>query len=217
MADRSGGKRPVGDPAARGGYRVAVTMPSELPEGPLAEWIDLVGEPVEAASLPGRDRGAGGQGAEPAGRAVVASAPTLEPGRAETLRIAIHGGVHGRLELHSRKLLGANLLLLGTLRQGQAVHETVLVKLNDDRRLLTIRRIETDPPFLQASLAPYQAGADRLGLYRIDVKLPADSPSCAFTAPHRGRIRLGTDHPRLPLIELKVDFCIVAPDKGASG
>jgi hypothetical protein len=119
--------------------------------------------------------------------------------------------VHGRLELHNPKLLGTNVLLMGTVREGQPAHETVFLKLNDDRQQLTIRRIETEPPFLQARLAPLSDASDRLGLYRIDVDLPADAPSCAYTAPHRGRIRLRTDHPRLPVIELKVDFCIVEP------
>jgi hypothetical protein len=100
---------------------------------------------------------------------------------------------------------------MGTVREGQAARETVFLKLNDDRRRLSVRRIETEPPFLRASLAPFRDGADRLGLYRIDVDLPPDAPPCDFTAPHRGRIRLATDHPRLPWIELKVDFCIMAP------
>ena len=210
-------KGQCGDPAARCGYRVAVTMPSELPEGPLAEWIELVGQPAKGQESGGRDRGMGGQGEVLAGGGAGPAALVPAPGSAGSLRFPIHGSVHGRLELHSPKLLGGNLLLLGTLRQGQAVHETVLVKLNDDRRQLSVRRIETDPPFLHASLAPHHAGADRIGLYRIDVKLAADSPSLRLSAPHRGRIRLGTDHPRLPLIELKVDFCIVATGKGASG
>ena len=103
----------------------------------------------------------------------------------------------------------------GPSAKGQPAHETIFLKLNDNRRQLSVRRIETEPAFLRASLAPYRAEADRAGLYRIDLELPADSPSCAFTAPHRGWVRLRTDHPRLPLIEVKVDFCIVAPpEKG---
>jgi hypothetical protein len=200
------------DTAAGGGYRVVVTMPPDLPEGPLAEWIEVAGAPAAAASgRPAPIAAARRASAPPRaknGEADLRSAGSQEP---ETLRIPIHGSVHGRLELHSPKLIGANLVLLGTLRQGQAAHETVFVKINDDRRQLSARRIETEPAFLQASFAPYRPGANRIGLYRIDLELPADAPSCAFTAPHRGWIRLRTDHPRLPLIELKVDFCIVAP------
>ena len=194
--------------ALRSGYRVAVTMPPDLPEGPLAEWIELVG--ASHGGNGDRTQGAGGKG-----HGVVVSGPGSASEAPETLRIPIHGSVHGRLELHSPKLLGTNLLLWGTLREGQPAHETIFLKLNDDRRQLSVRRIETEPAFLRASLAPYRAEADRAGFYRIDLELPADSPSSAFTAPHRGWVRLRTDHPRLPLIEVKVDFCIVARLKRA--
>jgi hypothetical protein len=39
--------------------------------------------------------------------------------------------------------------------------------------------------------------------------VPADAPSCAFTGAHLGVVRLHTDHPRLPVVELWVDFCVV--------
>jgi hypothetical protein len=199
----------LGDPAARSGYRVAVTLPQDLPEGPLAEWIELVGTPEGRVEGSGdRDHGSAGSVRGTSARESAPLAPGPSP--PETLRIPIHGSVHGRLEMHSPKLVGQNLLLLGALRQSRAAHETVFVKINDDRHELAARRIETQPPFLQARFAPYRAGADRLGLYRIDLEIPADAPSCAFTSPHRGWIRLRTDHPRLSLIELRVDFCIVA-------
>jgi hypothetical protein len=180
------GKERFGASATRGGYRVVVTLPPELPEGRIDEWVDLVGAPDNSAKKE--------KNAEP-----------------ETLRIPIHGGVHGRMEFINAKIDGGVVLRLGTLAEGQAVHETILLKINDERRQLAVERIETEPKVLRAKVSPYHAGPNRAGLYRIELEIPADAPPCVYTSQY-GLIRLRTDHPRLPVIELKVDFAIVAAE-----
>jgi hypothetical protein len=96
------------------------------------------------------------------------------------------------------------------LEQGNRIRETLLMKVNDPDRRLAAERIETEPAFLHARLVPYSGGSMHAGLYRIEVEIPSDAPSGAFTGAHRGVIRLRTDHPRLPVIELKVDFILAA-------
>jgi len=86
----------------------------------------------------------------------------------------------------------------------------LLMKVNDPERRLVAERVEAEPKFLHARLVPYAGGSKPIGLYRIEVEIPTDAPSCAFTGAHCGVIRLRTDHPRLPVIELKVDF-VLAP------
>ena len=84
------------------------------------------------------------------------------------------------------------------------------MKVSDQRRRLTAERIETEPAFLHARLTPYAAGSRDVGLYRLEVEIPGDAPSCAYTGEHRGVVRLRTDHPRLRTIELQVDFVLAA-------
>lgn len=167
---------------ARGGYRVAITMPPGMADGPFSEWIEFAAKPTEAGE----------------------SVPPL--------RLKIQGRLDGRLTFHGAKITAGELLQLGSLRQGEPVHESVMMKVNDERRKLVVTQIETKPEFLRAKLAPYANGLEEKGLYRIEVEIPSDAPAGAFTGKRVGLVRLKTDHPRLPTIELKVDFVV-----GASG
>jgi hypothetical protein len=193
---------------ARHGYRVVVTLPPEMAEGHFAEWIKFAargkGEekclanclPVDWQQL---KAGPGG--------------PALLPGPVSGLaacRLEVQGRVNGRLTFYSPKLVDRNVLQLGTRPRGQRVHETLIMKVNDERHRLTAAHIETEPAFLRARLTPYASGPKEIGLYRLEVEIPGDAPSCAYTGEHRGVVRLRTDHPRLPVIELQVDFILAA-------
>jgi hypothetical protein len=89
------------------------------------------------------------------------------------------------------------------------------MKLSDERRRLGIQQIETEPAFLHARLVPYAGGPNGAGLYRLEVEIPGDAPACACTGPHRGQVRLRTDHPRLRTIDLQVDF-VLTTESGAA-
>jgi hypothetical protein len=178
---------------ALGGYRVFVMLPPDMPEGRLAEWIDFAAKPT------------GGNSSRHTPCAV--SDGGLSDG-AFHFRLEIQGRVAGRLEFFGPKVVERNVLRLGALRQGEPVRATVLMKINDPRRRLTVERIETDPAFLKARLVPYASGSKQIGLYRLDVEVPADAPMGAFLGTDAGVIRIRTDHPRLPTIELRVDFAV---------
>ena len=195
-------KEQFGTSATRGGYRVVVMLPPDLPEGRVEEWVDLVGEPETAAS---------GSQVKTGIRHSDIAEKTEKKSEPETLRIPIYGNVHGRSEFINTKIDAGTLLRLGTIAQGQAVHETILLKINDEHRQISVERIETEPKFLRTIFSPYRAGPNRAGLYRIELDIPADAPTCVFRSPY-GLIRLRTDHPRLPVIDLKVDFGIAAAE-----
>jgi hypothetical protein len=164
---------------ATGGCRIFVTLPPDMAEGRFVEWIDFAAVPSAAlGDAPPRHR-------------------STPPEPACCFRLEIRGRVAGRLEFFGPKIVGSNVLRLGSLRQGEPVRDIVLMKINDPCRRLCVARIETDPAFLRARLAPYASGSKQSGLYRIEVEIPADAPSCAFLVGHCGVIRLRTDHPRL--------------------
>ena len=131
-------------------------------------------------------------------------------------RLEIQGRVNGRLTFYSPKIVDRNVLQLGMRPQGQRIHEILVMKVNDPCHRLTATHIETEPAFLQARLASYAGGPKDLGLYRLEVEIPGDAPSCAHTGEHRGVVRLRTDHPRLRVIELQVDFVLAADNEGAA-
>ena len=98
---------------------------------------------------------------------------------------------------------------LGALSAGQSVQETLLLKVNDDCRLLTVKQVETRPDFLRAHVVPFRSGSEQYGLYRVEVEM-RDAPPCNFSGDQIGLIRLKTDHPRLKTIDLWVDFSVVS-------
>jgi hypothetical protein len=168
---------------AQCGYRVEITMPEVMPEGRFLDWIEFVGKPSDAQKNAG-----------------------------QAVQVDIQGSVNGRLVFYGAKIQNDRVLLLGTLEQGHRVRETVVLKINDPRRQLHVEHIETEPAFLQAKLLSYADAAKNNGLYRLEIEIPSDSPSCARMGEHPGVVRLKTDHPRLPVIELLVNFSLVAAD-----
>jgi len=143
-----------------------------------------------------------------------AAKPVAGKGEA-ACRLEIQGRVEGRLEFFGPKIVGRNVLRLGSLQQGEPARETVLMKINDQRRQLAVEQIEVEPAFLRARIVPYAAGPKPIGLYRVEVAIPADAPSGAFLGTHCGIVRLKTDHPRLPIIELRVDFAVAGRSENA--
>jgi hypothetical protein len=164
---------------ARGGYRVEVTLPLDMADGRFTEWIELSANPIDSSEKP------------------------------RTLRLEINGKIEGRLAIFGSKIDSEQILHLGVLSEGDSVREKVLMKVNDQRRSLTVSQIEAEPEFMRVHVSPFQGESAKVGLYRIEVEIPHDAPSCNYMGTHTGVIKLKTDHPRLPVIELKVDFAVV--------
>jgi hypothetical protein len=162
---------------ALSGYRLHVTLPAGLQAGEF--WHEL--------SLP--------------------ITPADESAKARTFRLDIAGTVLSRISIFGPKLDARKIVRLGTIPQGQGVHERLTMKVRDDHRRLVIRRVETEPDFLCVRVAPFDAEREELGLYRIELEVPPDAPaSDYFTEP--GEIRIVSDHPKLPVLSLSVAFAV---------
>ncbi len=126
------------------------------------------------------------------------------------LELQIQGSVDGRVTLFGPKVDEHGVLRLGVLQRGEGVRQTMVMKVSDPHPVLAVRRVETEPEFLHVGVHAYPGSAASVGLYRIEVEIPCQAPACNCMGDRAGVIRLRTDHPRLPLIEWKVDFAKVA-------
>ena len=87
------------------------------------------------------------------------------------------------------------------------------MKVRDENRQLTVRHIEADPEFLRVKVTAYKSESPQLGLYRMEIEVPPDAPSCARMGERMGEIRLQTDHPRLPNLQLKVELAVLSGEQ----
>jgi hypothetical protein len=173
------GKAHVGALEALSAYRAEITLPADMPDGPFTHWITLSGQPAGSAEPP------------------------------REIQVELKGRVNGRVTIHGAKVDTNQVLHLGPIGVKQDLRESLIVKVHDDRRILTVRKIETAPGFLHARLLSPDDHLAKIGVYRLEVAIPAGAPVCDYMGRRAAVVRLYTDHPKLPVIELKVEFTIV--------
>jgi hypothetical protein len=164
---------------ARSGYCLAVTLPPDMEYGEFKERLELVAAPTDAEERPRK------------------------------LQLEIQGKIEGRLTFCGAKVDSDQVLRLGTIVEGENVKEIILMKVNDRRQSLSVEHIETEPEFMRVQVFPLASEPAKVGLYRIEVEIPSNARPCDYMGAHAGAIRIKTDHPRLPVIGLKVSFAVV--------
>jgi hypothetical protein len=168
---------------AKCGFRVKATLPPAMPDG------RIVGDFEFDVRPDGAER--------------------------QSFHLDVQGAVDGHLSFFGRTVAtlpdGSTALFLRSLTAGEATHESIVLKINTEPKTLAIERIDTEPTFLHARIAAVGDGSGHRGVYRLEIEIPRDSPYCSFLdKEHAGVIRIVTDHPRFPTIELKVLFAVVA-------
>lgn len=169
--------------ASRGacaGYWCEVSLPPVADRGSVAEWLEF-------AATSGESLGA-----------------------ARALRVSVNGNVVGRLTVSGDRLDALGTLHVGSLRPGQGARERLTLKVRDELPDLVIRRIETKPEFLRVRVEPLTPDSARVGLYRIDVEVPADAPPCVYQGTSLGEIRIVTERPKQAEVRLKVAFAVAS-------
>jgi hypothetical protein len=159
------------------GYRLEVTVPTDLPNGGFWEHLQVIARADDAACA------------------------------SRTLDLDVTGSVLGRITIDGPRLSGL-VLQLGALQQREGTHERLTMKVRDNHRQLAIQRVETVPSFLQARVAAPNSEAGKLGLYLIDVEVPANAPTGSFLGDKKGAIRIFSDHPKYPVLTLEVAFAV---------
>jgi hypothetical protein len=164
---------------ARSGYCLAVTLPPDMEYGEFKERLELVATPADAKERPHK------------------------------LQLEIQGKVEGRLTFFGAKVDSDQVLRLGALSAGESAKEIILMNVNDQDKSLSVEHIETEPEFMRVQVFPLASEPAKVGLYRIEVEIPGNARPCDYMGVHAGVIRIKTDHPRLPVIGLKVSFAVV--------
>lgn len=164
---------------ARSGYKVEVTMPPDMIDGHFSQSIHFSAKPVGSTDA------------------------------AREIQLELQGNVLGRVTIHGPKIDADRVLHLGAIAAAKAVRENLIMHVRQEPRALSVRETETSPAFVQARVAPFDRGLAKIGLYHIEVEIPAGSPPCNYMGKQAGTIRLKTDHPKVPVIELKIEFAVV--------
>jgi hypothetical protein len=166
---------------ARSGYHLRVTVLPDLPGGPFREWLQL--------------------SIQPAG----------ESDSLRSLKLDVVGEVARSVSVYGPRLCGGDTVRLGAIQAGTGAREQLLMKIRDEHRELAVQRIETKPDFLRVRVSPHGPKAAKIGLYRIEIEVPRDAPEGTFMAGNSGGIRIETNHPKLPVLSLHVEFAVVKP------
>jgi hypothetical protein len=164
---------------ARSGYRLAVTLPSNLPGGRFREWIQF------------------------------SVHPTDPDGPRRSLKLDVIGEVPTRFSLYGKRVVQGKVVRLGAVPAGKGARERLTMKVRDEHQELTVRGVRSIPEFLRVRVAPLKPDSAELGLYRIDIEVPRGAPTCNYMGPRKGEIQIETDHPMLPLLTLRVDFSVI--------
>ena len=78
--------------------------------------------------------------------------------------------------------------------------------------------LEVVPAFVKVDLAENESLGKDKGFYFLNITIPADAPVCSHLGgDEQGVIRLTSDHPRLPEVNLKLQFAVTGRVARTSG
>jgi hypothetical protein len=123
--------------------------------------------------------------------------------------LPIEGVMLSRLAVFGKGVDGLGRIELGTLPYGRGAKCRLRVKVRDPNTQLPVRTLTVDPKGVRVTFTPSSVGAP--GLYDLEVEVPQDAEPCAHRGDAMGTIRLDFDHPRIPKLELMVDFSVRPP------
>lgn len=135
---------------------------------------------------------------------VVPQVPEAEPKR---FVLEIAGTVLARITLSGPQMDSKKGVVLGVLEAGVSRSARLILKVRDEHRQLQVQQIDIEPPFLKVTVAPVQPRGEQLGLYTVDLEVPADAPMCDYLS-KPGKVTILTDHPAVPAVDFAVRFAV---------
>jgi hypothetical protein len=179
----------------KSGWRLAVTLPGDLPEGVFRERVRIVARPSAATSTEAVER-----------------------------EIPLEGKVLRRVAVYGDDIDIYGTIDAGAIDSRDGYERTFLLKVTDEEPKLRVARIETVPAFVEVRVDPYGVGdatdvrgptdddtapARAAGLYRLHVRIPPRNVPAAYQGDNRGKISISFDHPRIKPLELGLDFVVL--------
>jgi hypothetical protein len=165
---------------ARSGYRLQLTLPADLPFGNFAERLSMTIRPD-------------GSGEEP-----------------RPFELPVSGSVPGRRTVYGEKIDYQGVVTLGPLRPGEGAETHLTMNLRDEPHAARVLRVEKEADFLAVDVSPYKPGTDKVGIYKIDIKVPRDAPTCNYMGYRAAKLKIVLDHPTVPEVDLKVQFAVLS-------
>ncbi|HAY78686.1 MAG TPA: hypothetical protein DCY79_02630 [Planctomycetaceae bacterium] len=129
--------------------------------------------------------------------------------REETFDLPLQGKVLRRLSAYGPAVTSDGGLDLGSTNVGTPLLTHVLLKVRDSERDLNVTDIRVTPEFVNVSIEPAPNSKGK-GLYVMKVEVPDTSPIGSHTGSRQGNLSVIIDHPRIPNLDLKLNF-IVSP------
>ena len=173
-------RRPNWPADVKFGNELRLTLPADLPQGRLSDQLRIHIDTPRA------------------------------PGGSYVHEVPLTGKVLRRLSVYGQGIDARGVVYVGPVDVGEGAEKKLLMKVRDPRRQLDIRKIETTPGFLLARVAPRKEPRPDLGLYELEIEIPADAPRCLYMGSPPGEVRILTDNPRFPELTLPVKFAVVA-------
>ncbi len=101
--------------------------------------------------------------------------------------------------------------VIAALNLAKAIAKMKL-KVRDSEHELKLRELKVSPEFVKVTLKP-TASVATSGLYDLIVEIPRDTEPCGFRGDNMGKIHFAFDHPRIPKLDLLVDFSVRPPEE----
>jgi hypothetical protein len=137
----------------------------------------------------------------------VTAAPAADSTDHATCRMNLEGRVYRRLGIYG-EITEFGVIDVGSIVRGTAKRTRLRMVVRDEQTELPVRKIETSPDFLRASVTPVNAESPADGRYNLLVEVTKDAPACNYLGRKLGTIRIEFDHPRITPLELKACFAV---------
>lgn len=167
----------------RAGYAIDLTLDPELPKGPFSGTLSVDTKRVAA----------GGQAQH------------------KSMDLQIHGNRTGNVTFIGRIADGDGFLDIGAVERDRGARHTVHLVIRNHRPKTRVTSIETFPEYLNVSATPDPKSVPGRAWFRLDLEVPAGSPLADFMAAEMGEVRLKTDDPENPEINVKARFAVFEP------
>jgi hypothetical protein len=170
------------------GWRLVVTLPAELPPGPLRERIHLT-----------------------ARRGAATTDSAAARGDVIHRELPLVGNVLGGLTVYGKDLNEMGNIAVGTLDAQKGYETTLTIKVNDAEPKLYLTGISAEPAYIEAQLEP--SAENRSGSYDLHVRIPPTDRAAGYLGQNRGKLTISFDHPRIEQLNLGVEFVVLTSRK----
>jgi hypothetical protein len=174
---------------AKSGWRLAVTLPADMPSGALRERIHLTARRI-------------------ASEADAAEQPDDAVPEVVEREISLEGGVLGRLTVYGQHIDNRGHIKAGTLDSRTGFNGVFTLRVNDRQPDLNVTGVTADPAFITARLEPYSKDGTP-GFYKLHVEVPPSDSPAAYVGEKQGQLTLLFDHPRITKLELGIEFIVM--------